>query len=67
MVQGRDGQAEPLLRQAITALEQTGNLKEWVQAQAYHGAAVAFMGDMQGAWLSCNMPSFVPRKWVLPS
>jgi tetratricopeptide (TPR) repeat protein len=48
MVQGRDSQAEPLLRQAITALEQTGNLEEWVRAQAYHGAAVAIMGDYAG-------------------
>jgi adenylate cyclase len=45
MLQGRTGQAEPLLRQAMTALEQTGNLEEWVRAQAYHGASVAFMGD----------------------
>jgi hypothetical protein len=45
MVQGRTGKAEPLLRQAVTTLEQTGNLPEWVRALAFHGAAIAAMGD----------------------
>jgi hypothetical protein len=44
MVQGRS-EAEPLLRQAVTTLEQTGNLPEWVRALAFHGGAIAAMGD----------------------
>jgi tetratricopeptide (TPR) repeat protein len=44
-LKGQMAKAEPLLRQGMTALEQTGNLKEWVRAMATHGAAVASMGD----------------------
>jgi tetratricopeptide (TPR) repeat protein len=45
MVQGRVGKSEPLFRQSMTALEQTGHLGYWVQALANHGAAIAIMGD----------------------
>jgi tetratricopeptide (TPR) repeat protein len=45
MIQGRLGKSEPLFRQSITALEQTGHLGYWVQALANHGAAIAIMGD----------------------
>jgi tetratricopeptide (TPR) repeat protein len=45
MAQGRLGEAEPLLRQAMTALEQVGNVSEWVQALAFHSTAMAMMGD----------------------
>ncbi len=45
MVQGRVEKAEPLFRQSMTALEQTGHLGYWVQALANHGAAIAIMGD----------------------
>ncbi|HSR35507.1 MAG TPA: hypothetical protein VLY63_33475, partial [Anaerolineae bacterium] len=45
MIQGRVGKSEPLFRQSITALEQTGHLGYWVQALANHGAAIAIMGD----------------------
>ncbi|MFC2015437.1 AAA family ATPase [Chloroflexota bacterium] len=45
MVQGRVEKSEPLFRQSMTALEQTGHLGYWVQALANHGAAIAIMGD----------------------
>jgi len=45
MAQGRIGQAEPLLRQAMTALEQTANLPELVRVQAFYGADVAIQGQ----------------------
>jgi len=45
MVQGRVAKSEPLFRQSMTALEQTGHLGYWVQALANHGAAIAIMGD----------------------
>jgi tetratricopeptide (TPR) repeat protein len=44
-VQGRMHQAEPLLLQALEALERVGNREQWVRTQAYHGLAVAVMGD----------------------
>jgi len=43
--QGKVGKAEPLLRQGMTALEQTGSWGEWVRALAAHGCAIAVMGD----------------------
>jgi adenylate cyclase len=45
LVQGRAGQAEPLLRRAMTALQQTGSLAEQVRALIQHGAAIAILGD----------------------
>jgi tetratricopeptide (TPR) repeat protein len=45
MVQGRVAKSEPLFRQSMTALEQTGHLGYWVEALANHGAALAYMGD----------------------
>jgi tetratricopeptide (TPR) repeat protein len=45
MVQGRTGKGEPLLRQAMTALEQTGSLSDQVRALIQHGAAIAVLGD----------------------
>jgi tetratricopeptide (TPR) repeat protein len=45
MVQGRVAKSEPLFRQSMAALEQTGHLGYWVQALANHGAAIAIMGN----------------------
>ncbi|MEJ2736257.1 MAG: tetratricopeptide repeat protein, partial [Anaerolineae bacterium] len=45
MVQGRVAKSEPLFRQSMAALEQTGHIGYWVQALANHGAAIAIMGD----------------------
>jgi tetratricopeptide (TPR) repeat protein len=54
-------QAEPLLLQALEALERVGNREQWVRAKAFHGLAVAVMGDyvvgtaeMQGALASAR-------------
>jgi len=44
-LRGQMGKAEPLLRQGMMALEQTPNLKEWIQAVVGHGHVVAMMGD----------------------
>jgi adenylate cyclase len=44
-VQGRNGQAEPLLRQAMTALQQVGNRSSWLHTLAFHGFVIALMGD----------------------
>jgi tetratricopeptide (TPR) repeat protein len=45
VVQGRNGQAEPLLRQAMTALQQVGNRSAWLHTLAFHGFVIALMGD----------------------
>jgi tetratricopeptide (TPR) repeat protein len=46
LVQGRTSKAELLFRQAMTALEQMGNLsEEWVRALAHHGAAIGTLGN----------------------
>jgi adenylate cyclase len=45
MIQGRLGKSEALCRQAMTALERTGHQERWVEALAYHGTAIAQMGD----------------------
>jgi tetratricopeptide (TPR) repeat protein len=45
VVQGRNGQAEPLLRQAMTALQQVGNHPSWLHTLAFHGFVIALMGD----------------------
>jgi tetratricopeptide (TPR) repeat protein len=45
LVQGRAGQAEPLLRRAMTALQQTGSLLDQVRALIQHGMAIAMLGD----------------------
>jgi tetratricopeptide (TPR) repeat protein len=47
LLQGKLARAESLLRQAMAAFEQTGNQAEWVRAVAFHGAAIAIMGDYE--------------------
>ncbi len=66
MVQGRVGKSEPLFRQAMTALEQTGHLGYWVQALANDGAAIAIMGDYAKGLAESNALSLAPRRWALP-
>jgi tetratricopeptide (TPR) repeat protein len=44
-LRGEMAKAEPLLRQGMMALEQTGNLIDWVRALVIHGSIVAIMGD----------------------
>lgn len=45
MLQGRFGRARPLLAQAVTPLEKTGNWTDWIWAVASLGLALAAGGD----------------------
>ena len=47
VVQGRNGRAEPLLRQAVAAMDRPENKVSWALALAFHGGALAGMGDYE--------------------
>jgi len=43
--QGRYGQAMPILTQALTLLEKTGNWPDWISSVVWRGACLAASGD----------------------
>ena len=45
VMQGRNGEAEPLLSQALAALEEAGNRSTWLLTLGFHGFVVALMGN----------------------
>jgi tetratricopeptide (TPR) repeat protein len=47
-MQGYQGRAAALLKEAIPLLEQTGHEAEWFRAQGIYGVALTFMGDYVG-------------------